>query len=76
MKFIPNPITFKLQTSNLRLPIETGRWYNIPREDRKCNGIGDEFHILFLCENEIVVILRNKYIPNIDSYKLRVDLQV
>jgi hypothetical protein len=27
-------------------------------------GIGDEFHILFLCENEIVVILRNKYIPN------------
>jgi len=26
--------------------------------------IGDEFHILFLCENEIVVILRNKYIPN------------
>ena len=26
--------------------------------------IGDEFHILFLCENEIVVILRNNYIPN------------
>jgi hypothetical protein len=22
----------------------------------------DQFHILFLCENEIVVILRNKYI--------------
>ena len=58
----------KFRTSNLRLPIETGRWYNIPREDRKCNfcgnRIGDEFHILFLCENEIVVILRNKYIPN------------
>ena len=58
----------KFRTSNLRLPIETGRWYNIPREDRKCifcgNGIGDEFHILFLCENEIVVILKNKYIPN------------
>ena len=50
------------------IPRETGRWYNIPREDRTCNfcgnGIGDEFHILFLCENEIVVILRNKYIPN------------
>ena len=58
----------KFRTSNLRLLIETGRCYNIPREDRKCkfcgNGIGDEFHILFLCENEIVVILRNKYIPN------------
>jgi hypothetical protein len=58
----------KFRTSNLRLPIETGRWYNNPMEDRKCNfcgnGIGDEFHILFICENEIVVILRNKYIPN------------
>jgi hypothetical protein len=36
--------------------------------DRKCNfcgnGIGGEFRILFFCENEIVVILRNKYIPN------------
>ena len=56
----------KFWTSNLRLPIETGRWYNIPTEDRKCNicgnGIVDQFHILFLCENEIVVILRNKYI--------------
>ena len=58
----------KFRTTNLRLPIETGRWYNIPRENRKCNfygnGNGDKFHILFLCENEIVVILRNKYIPN------------
>jgi hypothetical protein len=57
----------KFRTSNLRLPIETGRWYNIPRADRKYNfcgnGIGDEYHIL-LCENEIVVILSNKYIPN------------
>ena len=48
--------------------METGHWYNITREDRKCNfcgnGTGDEFHILFLCENEIVAILRNKYIPN------------
>ena len=26
----------KSRTSTLRLPIETGRWYNIPREDRKC----------------------------------------
>ena len=58
----------KFRTSNLPLPIETGRWNNIPREDEKCNfcgnGIGNEFHILFLCENEIVLILRNKYIPN------------
>ena len=57
----------KLRTSNLRLPIETGRWYNIPREDRICNlcnsGFGDEFHILFVCKHDVVVRLRNKYIP-------------
>ena len=64
---LKRPYKPKVRTSNICLPIETGRWYNIPREDRKCrfcgNGIGDEFHILFLCKNEIVVILRNKYIP-------------
>jgi hypothetical protein len=45
----------KFRTSNMRLPIETGCWYNIPRDDRKCifcgNGIEDEFHILLLCCN-------------------------
>jgi hypothetical protein len=27
----------KFRTSNLHLPIETGRWYNIPREERICH---------------------------------------
>ena len=57
----------KLRTSNLHLPIETGRWFNIPREERTCNlctnGIGDEFHIMFICKNENIVLLRNKYLP-------------
>ena len=52
----------KFRTSNLRLPIETGRWYNIPMEERKCNfcgnGIVDQFHILLLCCNI------KKQIPN------------
>ena len=59
----------KFRTSHLRLPlipIETGRWYNILREDRKFNfcgnGIGDEFHILFLCENGLKLICDNDYI--------------
>ena len=58
----------KLRTSNLRLPIETGRWYNIPREDRKCtlcnDGIGDEFHLLFICKHGSIAALRNKLIPS------------
>ena len=36
----------KFRTSNLHLPIETGRWYNIPRAERICHlckeTIGDE----------------------------------
>jgi hypothetical protein len=27
----------KFRTSNLHLPIETGRWYNIHREERICH---------------------------------------
>ena len=26
----------KLKASNLRIPIETGRWYNIPKDERVC----------------------------------------
>ena len=44
----------KFRTSNHKLPIETGRWTDIARSDRKCmlcdlNEIGDEFHYLFKC---------------------------
>ena len=48
-----NAIT-KLRTSNHLLAIETGRWNNIPRENRICtqcrqNKIEDEYHFLFEC---------------------------
>jgi hypothetical protein len=40
----------KLRASNLRIPIETGRWYTIPKDERFCTlcgqSIGDEFHLL------------------------------
>ena len=43
----------KYRTSNHRLPVETGRWRQIPLHERKClrcnNELGDEFHYLFVC---------------------------
>ena len=57
----------KLRTSNLRIPIETGRWQNIPRPERICTlchkFIGDEFHVLFVCQHDSIVNYRNKYLP-------------
>lgn len=41
------------RTRNHRLPIELGRWRNIPVSERKCHlcrmDVGDEFHYLFNC---------------------------
>ena len=44
----------KLRVGNHRLPIETGRWNNTPRNERICpqcpnQTLGDEFHYLFEC---------------------------
>ena len=44
----------KFRTSNNKLPVEKGRWENIPLQDRKCNlcpknDVGDEFHYLLTC---------------------------
>ena len=54
----------------MKLPIETGRWYNISKDHRKCTKcsehlIGDEFHYLFICSHPEIVNLRVRYcIPN------------
>ena len=58
----------KPRCSNVKFPIETGRWNNIPRTERLCllcnaRTIGDEFHYLFVCQNEQIQRLRAKYIP-------------
>jgi len=58
----------KLRCSNLKFPIEVGRWHNVPREDRLCTicndrALGNEFHYLFTCKNAEIVRLRNVYIP-------------
>ena len=43
----------KFRTGNHKLPIETGRWENIPLNERMCIlcnlDVGDEFHYLFKC---------------------------
>ena len=62
----------KLRTGNNQLPVITGRYRGISREERycdKCNSgqVGDEYHVLFQCQYQHVVQLRNKYIP--DYYK-------
>ena len=57
----------KFRTANIKIPVETGRWKNIPKENRICtfcnDGIGDEFHYLFVCKNYDINALRNKYVP-------------
>ena len=56
-----------LRASNLRFPIETGRWYTIPKDERVCTlcgqSIGDEFQLLFVCCNGYLVNLRRIYLP-------------
>lgn len=44
----------KFRTSNYKLPVETGRWHNIPLNERKCtlcnqNDLGDDMHYLLKC---------------------------
>ena len=54
----------KLRTCNMKIPIETGRRENIPKEKRLCtfcnDGIGDEFHYFFTCKSTDINLLRCK----------------
>ena len=67
----------KLRLSNLHIPIETGRWKNVPMQNRKCHlcstgDVSDEFHYLFICKYDQLVSQRCKLIPsylNIQTYK-------
>ena len=64
----------RLRTGNNKFPIIEGRYRGISREERICNKceagvVGDEFHVLFQCQNAEIARLRNQYIP--DYYKNR-----
>lgn len=71
-------ILCKFRTMNHKLPIESGRWRNLERNNRKCNlcnsEIGDEFHYILRCQS--FEEERKKYIkptlrrnPNVLSFK-------
>ena len=59
-------ILCKFRTGNVKLPIETGRWFNIERDDRICHlcnsDVGDEFHYIFNCTS--LSAERKEYIPS------------
>ena len=68
----------KFRTSNHKLPIEKGRYYNIERKDRlclKCNldVVGDEFHYLFVCpffKDDRKKFIKPYYVNRPNVYKL------
>ena len=55
--------------SNHKLRIETGRYRDIPREDRKCficNVIEDEWHVIFNCPSFLYI--RRNYLSLLEKY--------
>ena len=45
----------RFRTTNHKLPVEIGRWSNVPLDERTCtkcsrNCLGDEFHYLLECD--------------------------
>ena len=66
----------KVRCSNVKFPIETGRWNRIPQNERVCTfcnsgSIGNESHFLFCCQNEQIQQLQLKYIPEYYRKSLR-----
>ena len=69
----------KFRTENYKLLVETGRWQNIPLDERKCNlcdrnDLGDDFHYMFVCPHfrkERSKLLKSYYYtrPNMIKYK-------
>ena len=69
----------KLRISAHKLPVETGRYKNIPCNDRICkhsdlNEIGSEQHCLMSCSNTMFRIVRIKSIDN--SYTINKSLML
>ena len=58
-----------LRISSHKLPVETGRYHNIPHENRICNlckyKVGDEFHCLMECLHPFLSKMRNEYLLKI-----------
>ena len=57
----------QFRCNNFKLPIEVGRWNNIPRDQRFCtlchlHKIGDEYHYIFECSENDVAQARQKFL--------------
>ena len=54
----------KMRISSHKFPIETGRFEERERSDRICplccNGVGNEEHYIFECEDKIIVNVREE----------------
>ena len=67
----------RFRLNNHKLPIEYGRWNNIPRELRICNlcnraDLGDEFHYLLKCDyfsEKRKTYIDKKYLKNCNILK-------
>lgn len=64
------------RSSNAKLPIETGRWFNIPIDIRICNSCAcnefrDEFHYLYKCTNVYVYQIQGLCIYQNISYQIK-----
>ena len=72
-------ILCKFRTMNHKLPVEAGRWQNIPREERFCilcneNMIGDEYHYIMQCKvfaNERKEYIDRKFLTNCNTEKFK-----
>ena len=72
-------IMCRFRCSNHKLPIETGRWSNIARNERYCNlctsnTLGDEFHYILECPsllNDRKLLLGNYYCTRVNVIKFR-----
>jgi len=76
---LPLRISFtRFRVANHKLPIEKGRFENIPRHERKCSVcdvLGDEFHYLFMCPKfkDVRSLFLGKFYStrvNVEKYKL------
>ena len=60
----------RLRISAHKLPVECGRYKNIPYDLRLCNfcdlnEVGDEYHYLFRCKNNQFVNVRNNFLNDL-----------
>ena len=69
----------KFRVSDHTLEVETGRYKNIPRENRFCkickDEIDDEYHFFLNCKQNVnlrnkLLIIINKVNPNFNQYQL------